>query len=194
MVISSTATGSAARPSGASRGTRGSARDTAAAAEARKPARVIPIWMVDRNWLGSRASLATSRPCSPSCSSRRSCPSRNEIRATSLPAKAALITTSSRTSPISSHGICIATPSPGKGTIRRHRAPAWLAADELDGAAEPEVEGLLQGDGEEAELLQLLGPAQGAAVQRAQAAVGGQLGDLALGGGVVAGDQDVEPL
>ena len=66
--------------------------------------RVMPIWMVDRNWLGSRASLATSRPCSPSRSRRRSWPSRSEIRTTSLPAKAALINTSSRTSPISAQG------------------------------------------------------------------------------------------
>ena len=57
MVTSSTATGSAARPRTSSSGTSGWASDTAAAAEARKPARVMPIWMVERNWLGSRASL-----------------------------------------------------------------------------------------------------------------------------------------
>ena len=62
MVTSTIAAGSAALPRNPSSGTSGSASDTAAAAEARKPARVMPIWMVDRNWFGSRASLATSRP------------------------------------------------------------------------------------------------------------------------------------
>src|SRR5215217_1036130 len=78
--------------------------------------------MVERNWLGSRASLATSRPCSPSCSRRRSCPSRSEISATSLPAKAALITTRSRTSPISSHGIYI---------VRLFSPTTWSAPSRL---------------------------------------------------------------
>src|SRR5215211_3710521 len=110
MVTTSTATGSAAPPKKPNSGTSGSARATAAAAEARKPARVMPIWMVDRNWLGSRASWATSRPVPPSCSRRRSWPARSEIRATSLPAKAALTTTRSRTSPISTHGVCIPDP------------------------------------------------------------------------------------
>ena len=77
----------------------GWASDTAAAAEARNPARVMPIWTVDRNWLGSRASLATSRPRPSSASRRRSCPSRSEINATSLPAKAALTTSSTSTNP-----------------------------------------------------------------------------------------------
>ena len=35
---------------------------TAAVAEARNPARVMPIWMVARNRLGSRARRATARP------------------------------------------------------------------------------------------------------------------------------------
>src|SRR6266508_2453081 len=71
----------------------------AAAAEARNPARVIPIWMVDRNWLGSRASRATSRPRPPSSSRRCNCPGRSEISATSLPANAAFTSTSISTSP-----------------------------------------------------------------------------------------------
>ena len=123
MVTSTTATGSAARPRNPSSGTSGSARDTAAAAEARKPARVMPIWMVDRNWLGSRASLATSRPCSPSRSRRRSWPSRSEIRATSLPAKAALINTSSRTSPISAQGSFIREPQLSTATGSKRGGP-----------------------------------------------------------------------
>src|SRR5829696_1706538 len=110
MVITTTAAGSAAPPRKLSGSTSGSASDTAATAEARNPARVMPIWMVDRNWLGSRASRATSRPRPPSASRRRSWPSRNEIRATSLPAKAALTTTSTNTSPISAHGIGMAHP------------------------------------------------------------------------------------
>ena len=65
---------------------------------------------------------------------------------------------------------------------------------QLDGAGVAEVEGLLDGDVEEAELLQLLGPGQRADVERTQAAVGGEPGDLLLGGLVVAGDQHVELL
>jgi hypothetical protein len=57
------------------------ARDTAAAAEAR----VMPVWMVDRNWLGSLARPATSQPYPPSRSSCRSCPWRSEMSATSRP-------------------------------------------------------------------------------------------------------------
>jgi DNA-binding MarR family transcriptional regulator len=60
---------------------------------------------------------------------------------------------------------------------------------ELDGAGEAEAERLLDGDVEEAELLQLLGPGQGTDVQGTQATIGGELGDLLLGV-VVAGDQD----
>ena len=54
-------------PSGASSG---SANDTAAAAEARNPASVIPIWMVARKRFGSRASRASSAPVDDSDSSR----------------------------------------------------------------------------------------------------------------------------
>jgi len=43
---------------------------------------------------------------------------------------------------------------------------AGLSGVELDGAGEAEAEGLLDGDVEEAELLQLLGPGQGADVER----------------------------
>jgi hypothetical protein len=66
--------------------------------EARNPARVMPIWMVDRNWLGSRARRATSRPRPPCWSRRCNCPSRSEISATSVPANAALTSTSTTTS------------------------------------------------------------------------------------------------
>jgi hypothetical protein len=58
----------------------------------------------------------------------------------------------------------------------------WLWHDELDRAAKAEVMRLLQGDVEEAELLELSGPAERADVDGAQAAVGGQPGDLLLGG------------
>ena len=53
------ATVSAALPRNPSSGTSGSASETAAAAEARNPARVMPIWMVARNRFGSRASRAS---------------------------------------------------------------------------------------------------------------------------------------
>src|SRR5215218_3759616 len=62
MVTTSTATGSAAPPKKPSSGTSGSARATAAAAEARNPARVMPIWMVDRNWLGFAGQLGDQPP------------------------------------------------------------------------------------------------------------------------------------
>ena len=54
--------GSAALPTKLSSGTSGLASDTAAAAEARKPARVMPIWMVARKRFGSFASRASTRP------------------------------------------------------------------------------------------------------------------------------------
>src|SRR4029453_2801658 len=64
----------------------------------------------------------------PSASSRRSWPSRNEIRATSLPAKAALTTTSTNTNPTSTHGIGRPPPhhrqrSPARRTTHRGSAP-----------------------------------------------------------------------
>src|SRR5215207_1740352 len=108
MVTTSTATGSAAPPKKSKSGTSGSARATAAAAEARKPARVMPIWMVDRNWLGSRASWATC-----------------------LPAKAALTTTSTSTSPSSTHGPCIPHPH------RRQHPPTRRATAYRSGASWP---------------------------------------------------------
>ena len=47
---------------------------------------------------------------------------------------------------------------------------------------------------QETELLELLGPAQGADIDGTQATVGNQLRHLLLGGLVVAGDEDVQPL
>jgi hypothetical protein len=70
----------------------------------------------------------------------------------------------------------------------------WLWRDELDGAAEAEAEGLLQRDVEEAELLELLGAAEGADVNGSEITVGDELRHLLLGGLVVAGDEDVELL
>jgi hypothetical protein len=69
-VTTITDTGPAARPRKLSGASRGSASDTAAAAEARNPARVIPIWMVARNWFGWRASRASTAPVAERSSSR----------------------------------------------------------------------------------------------------------------------------
>ena len=91
-------TGPAASPKKPSGSSNGSASDTAAAAEARNPASVMPIWMVARKRLGSRARRARVAPDPPPASRRRSWPSRSETRANSLPAKAALIRTSTATS------------------------------------------------------------------------------------------------
>ena len=97
-------TGRATPPRTASIGaSSGSAKDTAAVAEARKPARVMPIWIVARNWLGSRARRASSAPLLPCCSSFASWASRRLTRAISLPANSAFITTSTPTSPSWSH-------------------------------------------------------------------------------------------
>nr|WP_241027819.1 hypothetical protein [Streptomyces verrucosisporus] len=88
-----TASGSAAPPANDSRGTSGSASDTAAVADARKPARVIPVWMVARYRFGSstsRARRAARFP--PRRRRRRSWLSRNEIRAISAPANSAFST------------------------------------------------------------------------------------------------------
>ena len=92
-VTATMATVSAASPNTPSSGTSGLARETAAAAEARKPARVIPIWMVARNRFGSLASRARVRPARLVRSSRWSWLSRSETSAISLPAKAALTMT-----------------------------------------------------------------------------------------------------
>jgi hypothetical protein len=70
----------------------------------------------------------------------------------------------------------------------------WSWHDELDRAAEAEVERLLQRDVEEAELLELSGTVERADVDGAEPAVGGQLRHRLLGGTVVAGDEDVELL
>ena len=92
-VTSTIATGSAAPPRKPSGATSGLASDTAAAAEARKPARVMPIWMVARNRFGSRASRASTRPARLVRSSRWSWLSRSDTSAISLPEKSALSTT-----------------------------------------------------------------------------------------------------
>src|SRR5688572_18787550 len=58
----------------------------------------MPIWMVARNWLGSRASLARVRPRRPPVSSRRlTWLSRSVTRASSVPVRAAFSATSTRT-------------------------------------------------------------------------------------------------
>jgi hypothetical protein len=44
--------GPAALPRNPSGSSNGSASDTAAVADARNPARVMPIWIVARNWFG----------------------------------------------------------------------------------------------------------------------------------------------
>ncbi len=55
-------TGPAAPPRKLSGSSSGTASDTAAAAEARKPASVMPIWMVARKRFGSRARPASTAP------------------------------------------------------------------------------------------------------------------------------------
>jgi hypothetical protein len=96
MVTSTIAVGWAAAPRKPSGSTSGWDSDTAAAADARKPASVMPIWMVARNRFGSRVSLASTRPRRDCRSSRCTWLSRNCTSAISLPEKAAL--TSTRTS------------------------------------------------------------------------------------------------
>ena len=91
-------TGCAAPPRNWSWAVSGSASVTAAVAEARKPASVIPSWMVARNRFGSRARRTTSRSrCLPRRSSSRSCPSRSEMNAASLPANNPLTRTRNTT-------------------------------------------------------------------------------------------------
>ena len=97
-VTSTTATGRAAPPRKASGPTSGWASETAAAADARNPASVMPIWVVARNRFGSRASRASVRPLRDPRARPRIWPSRSDTNAISLPAKAALIRTSSSTS------------------------------------------------------------------------------------------------
>jgi hypothetical protein len=93
-VINAIATASRALPSHENSGATGSASDTAAVADARNPASVMPTWMVARKRLGSRASRTRVLPAAPPCrSSRLSWPSRREISAISDPAKIALSTT-----------------------------------------------------------------------------------------------------
>lgn len=70
MVTMKTAAGSAALPRTPSGPISGCASDTAAVAEARKPARVIPTWIVDRKRFGSSVSAASFRPRSLSAASR----------------------------------------------------------------------------------------------------------------------------
>jgi hypothetical protein len=76
----------------------GAANETAAAAEARNPASVIPIWIVARNRFGSRTSLATTRPAPDRWARRRSWPSRKLINSISLPDKAPFSRTRTTTS------------------------------------------------------------------------------------------------
>ena len=63
-------TGPAAPPRKLSGSSSGSASDTAAAADARKPASVMPIWIVARNRFGSRASPASTAPVADRVSNR----------------------------------------------------------------------------------------------------------------------------
>ena len=91
-------TGRAAPPRKSSCSSSGSASDTAAAAEARNPARVMPIWMVAKKLLGSRARRATRAPVLDRCSSRWSWPSRSDTSASSVPANTAFSSTSTATS------------------------------------------------------------------------------------------------
>ena len=90
-------TGRAAPPRKSSGSSSGSASDTAAAAEARNPASVMPIWMVAKKLLGSRARRATSAPVLERCSSRWSWPSRSDTSASSVPANTAFSSTSTAT-------------------------------------------------------------------------------------------------
>src|SRR5215211_6581207 len=78
--------------------------------------------------------------------------------------------------------------------IRPSYGRPWLWHDELDRAAEAEVERLLQRDVEKAELLELSGTVERTDVDGPEPTVGGQLRHRPLGGFVVAGDQDVELL
>ena len=94
-VTTTTATGRAALPSRSrSGGMSGSARLTAATAEARNPAKVIPTWMVERNRVGSWASRAASAAAPPRCCMRSMARWVSEISASSAPAKRALMATS----------------------------------------------------------------------------------------------------
>jgi hypothetical protein len=63
-----------------------------------------------------------------------------------------------------------------------------------DGVTEAEVSGLLERDVQKSEILQLLGSAQRADIDRAQSTVGDELGDRQLGPLIVAGDEHVERL
>ena len=90
MVTSTVATVSAALPRKLSGPTSGLASDPAADADARKPARVMPIWMVARNRFGSRVRRASTRPVREARSRHCSWLSRREISAISLPENAAL--------------------------------------------------------------------------------------------------------
>src|SRR5437773_6873873 len=87
---------------------------------------------------------------------------------------------------------CASPCGPSFVAVRSRGRRLWR--DELDGAAEAEAERLLQRDVEEAELLELLGAAEGADVNRSEITVGDEPRDLLLGGFVVAGDEDVELL
>src|SRR5215210_641781 len=92
------ATGSAAPSRKDSGSSSGLAKDTAAAAEARNPAKVIPTWIVARKRFGSLARRARTAPVLDRCSSLCSWPSRRDTNASSVPANAAFNTTSNATS------------------------------------------------------------------------------------------------
>jgi hypothetical protein len=92
------ATASAAVPTKLNAGTSGLASEVAANAEARKPARVMPIWMVARKRFGSRDRRASTRPPREVRSSRWIWLSRSDISAISLPDSAPLTRISASTS------------------------------------------------------------------------------------------------
>ena len=83
--------GSACQPlTPMSQSTSRSEKVSAAKAEARKPARVMAIWMVERNWVGLSTSLSRRRAfLSPSSASWRTLASFSEMRAISAAAKKA---------------------------------------------------------------------------------------------------------
>src|SRR5512133_1299832 len=180
MVTTTMAAGSAQVPRNESGWTRG--RDTAATAEARNPARVMPICTVDRNWLGSRASSATSRPRPPSASRRRSCPSRSEISATSLPAKAALTTISTSTRPISNPMPLILSLPVRRALGRRLPGVAVPGGDGVEAGLDR------QGEGEDRAVAQAAGHPDAAAhgLDQALGQVQAEPGPARLPGQVVA--------
>ena len=66
-------------------------------AEEKKPATVTPICTAERNWLGSRTSVAVRSPRGPSSSSCLICDSRRLTIAISVPANTPPMSTKSST-------------------------------------------------------------------------------------------------